>query len=74
MTTGKLCEILKELPPTLPVLLQVRCSVTVQSTEKDSVDGELDTSFHIADIDLAKRFSQGKGWHSAVFLVADGET
>ena len=73
MTTGELCEILQALPPKLPVLLQVDGKVTVKNAVNDSVDGELDASFGIADIDLAKRFSLGKGWHSAVFLIADEE-
>lgn len=73
MTAGELCEVLKELPPKLPVLLQVNRVVTVKNTVNDRIDGELDASFCIAGVDLSERFSLGKGWHTAVFLLADQE-
>ncbi len=65
---------LKDLPPKLPVLLQVNREVTVKNTVKDCIQGDLDASFHIADVDLSELFSLGRGWHTAVFLIADNET
>ncbi|MBP3382001.1 MAG: hypothetical protein J6L00_05075 [Clostridia bacterium] len=73
MTAGELNDVLKELPRGLPVLLQVRRDVTVKNAVNDRIDGTLDAAFHIETVDLDEMFSLGKGWHTAIFLVADGE-
>lgn len=74
MTAGELCDALKGLPRGLPVLLQIRGEVTVRNRVNDRIDGCLDTLFYTATVDLAEHFSLGKGWHTAVLLVADKET
>lgn len=73
LTVGELCDALKELPRGLPVLLHVRREVTVKNAVNDRVDGTLDAAFRVGVVDLSEMFSLGKGWHTAVSLVADGE-
>ena len=72
LTVGNLCDMLKELPHELPVLMCARCEVSVRNAVNDRVDGTLDTTFQVGVVDLSETFSLGKGWHTAVLLVAEG--
>lgn len=73
MTAGELCDTLRGLPRNLPVFLRVDRDVTVRNAVNDCIDGHLEDDFEVAVVDMEKTFSLGKGWHTAVFLVAEGE-
>ncbi len=73
MTAGELCAALSRLPQALPVVLHIDRDVTVRNAVNERIDGHLEGVYGIAVLDLTETFSLGKGWHTAVCLVADGE-
>lgn len=73
MTVGELCDALQVLPRRLPVVLQIRCDTSVINAVNERVEGEIDAAFYLMTVDIAETYSQGRGWHTATFLVANEE-